>query len=108
MTSNNEVLLRAILGVTARQAFPADRLTEIVSGGRAGKQSSAYNMCDGTKTLGDLASALKLDRGNFSRTVGRWIDEGVVFRLGEGRDAKLQHVYPLPDSLGKKKRSPVK
>src|SRR5712691_8653516 len=104
MPSNNEALLRAILSVTARQAFPAEKLVEIVlTKGAGAKQVKAFNLCDGSKGQGDIAKGLKLDAGNFSRTVSRWVDEGVVFRVGEGREAKLLHIYPLPDTATKKK-----
>jgi CRP-like cAMP-binding protein len=96
MPSNSETLLRAILSMAARQAFPPSRLRAIVlSRGTGPKHLDAFNMCDGTKRQKDIAKALKLDAGNFSRTVARWINEGVVFRLGEGRSATLLHVYPL-------------
>ena len=105
MSDNNEALLRAILMTTGRQAFSVERLTDIVlSKGASAKQVQAYNMCDGTKVQADIVRALKLDAGNFSRTVARWMMEGVVFKLGEGRDARLVHIYPLPDSVGKKRK----
>jgi len=104
MASDNEALLRAILSVTARQAFPPERLAEIVLAKGAGvKQVEAFNLCDGSKTQGEIAKDSKLDAGNFSRTVSRWVDEGVVFRLGEGREARLLHVYSLPDAARKQK-----
>ncbi|MCC6676405.1 MAG: MarR family transcriptional regulator [Phycisphaerales bacterium] len=104
MPDNSEALLRAVLSVTARQTFPPDKLTEIVlSKGAGAKQLQAFNLCDGTKGQGEVAKALKLDSGNFSKTVGRWIDAGIVFRLGEGREAKLLHVYPLNGDATKKK-----
>jgi hypothetical protein len=87
--NTSDALLRAILGVTARQTFPPDKLVEIVG---AGKQVQAFNMCDGTKGQGEIGKALKLDPGNFSRTVARWEEAGVVMRLGKGREAKLLHV----------------
>lgn len=104
MADNSETILRAILSVVARQTFPADKLAEIVRPtGASAKQVKAFNLCDGTTGQGEIAKALKLDSGNFSRTVSRWVDEGVLFRLGEGRDAKLLHVYPLPEDTRKKK-----
>lgn len=93
MADNTEALLRAILSTTAREAFPPDRVAEIV--GPGSKQIEAYNFCDGTQGQSAIAKKLKLDNGNFSRTVGRWIEAGIVFRLGEGREAKLLHVYPM-------------
>jgi DNA-binding MarR family transcriptional regulator len=96
-------LLRALLTVNGRAAFPAEKLARIIqAGGASEKQLAAYNMCDGNRGQGEIAKALSLDAGNFSRTVGRWIDAGIVFRLGDGRDAKLMHVYPLPKESAKK------
>lgn len=104
MPDNSEILLRAVLSVTARQTFPPDKLAEIVlPSGSAQKQLAAFNLCDGTRSQADIAKTLKLDQGNFSRTVARWVDAGVVFRVGEGREAKLLHVYRL-NGDGKKKK----
>lgn len=95
----SETVLRAIVGLIGRQVFPPDRLMEIVGDG---KQLQAFNMCDGTKGQAEIAKAMGLDQGNFSRTVGRWVAEGVLFRLGDNRDAKLLHVYPLLGGAKKK------
>ena len=104
MANNTESLMRALLSLTARQTFSADVLREIVmKGGASAKQLDAFNMCDGTKSQAEIAKELKLDQGNFSRTVSRWIQAGVMFRLGEGREAKLLHVYPLSDEKPKSK-----
>lgn len=100
MPDNSESLLRAVLSVTARQTFPPDKLAEMVG---PTKQVKAFNLCDGSQSQTDIAKSLKLDSGNFSRTVARWVEEGIVFRLGEGRDAKLLHVYPLNGNAAKKK-----
>ena len=105
MADNSEDLLRAILSVSGRRAFPPDRLLEIVRPRDGGaKQVEAFNLCDGSKGQGEIVKALKLDSGNFSRTISRWVEEGVVFRLGEGREAKLLHVYPLPSEKKTNKR----
>lgn len=103
MAAISEGLLRAILSVTARQTFPPDKLADtVLSKGAGGKQLEAFNLCDGTRGQGEIAKALKLDSANFSKTVGRWIDAGIVFRLGEGRESKLLHVYPLVAARKKK------
>lgn len=106
MPGNQEQLLQAILATSARQTFPPDRLAELVAPKKVkgDKQTKAFNLCDGTRTQGEIAKALKLDQGNFSRTVSRWVDAGIVFRLGEGREAKLLHAYPMPEN-GKNKES---
>ena len=96
MGNVTEDLLRAILSVVARQTFTREALTEIVCPpGSTAKQLQAYNLCDGTRAQGDIVKALKLDTGNFSRTVARWVGVGVVHRLGAGREGRLLHVYPL-------------
>ena len=100
MGDNNEALLRAILHTIARQAFAVGDLSDIVGSGE--RQRRAYNMCDGTKTQREVARAVKLDEASFSRTVARWIEAGALFRLGEGRETTLLHVYPLPMGANKK------
>jgi hypothetical protein len=96
MSSDNEALLRALVNICARVSISPQKLANIVmSRGATEKQWRAYNLCDGTRTQGEIAKTLKLDPGNFSRTVGRWIEEGVVFRLSEGRDSRLLHAYFL-------------
>jgi DNA-binding MarR family transcriptional regulator len=102
MPDNLQLLLRAILSTSARQAFPSEHLAETVLRGGI-KYLRAFNMCDGTMGQGEIAARAKLDRGNFSRTVARWIEAGIVFRLGEGREATLLHVYPLQEDAARRK-----
>lgn len=99
----NEIYLRAILSTVARQTFPPDTLFEtIVSGGAGAKQLMAYNLCDGKHSQSEIAKALSLDSGNFSKSVSRWVEAGIVIRIGEGRNESPLHVYPLPKSYIKK------
>jgi transcription initiation factor TFIIIB Brf1 subunit/transcription initiation factor TFIIB len=85
-------LLRAQLNLLGRMAFKDDAIEQVV--GSANRE--AYNLCDGTRTQADVAKAKKLDQGNFSRTVNRWIEAGVLFKIPDGKDAKLQHLFPIP------------
>lgn len=101
MLSEDTALLRAIFCMTARQAFSVDKIREIVGAGD--KQHHAFNLCDGTKSQGEIAKAAKIASGNFSNTVSRWIEAGVVIRLGEGRETRLLHAYPIPVSAAKRK-----
>jgi hypothetical protein len=94
------VYLRAILATVARQTFPPDKLAELV--GRGKKQHLAFNLFDGSRAQSDVAKALSLDSGNLSKLVNRWIESGIAVRVGEGRESRIVHVYPLPTStLGK-------
>ena len=94
--NSQESYLRAILATVARQTFPPALLVELV--GRGEKQLRAFNLCDGTRTQGEIATELKLDASNFSKSLGRWIDAGVAIRIGEGRDVRPIHVYPIPEA----------
>ena len=99
---SEETFLRAILATVARQTFSPARILEIMGPNSGEKQRRAFNLCDGSRTQTEVAKELGLDSGNFSKTLGRWIDEGIVIRVGEGRETRPLHVYPLPDALLKK------
>lgn len=102
MTTQDQYL-RAILATVARQTFPADVVYDHVAvGADKAKQLQAYNLCDGNRSQADIAKTAGLDQGSFSRTVSRWIDVGIVIRIGEGRDVRLLHIYSLPESMTKK------
>jgi hypothetical protein len=76
-------------GVSARGA-PQNRRATIGSD----KQVLAYNLCDGETPQADIGKKSKLDKGNLSRTIAKWIEAGVVIRVGaEGHPL---HLYPLP------------
>src|SRR3954452_20276349 len=92
MTDTDD-LLRVLIQVTGRTAFPEDRLREIV--GTSAKQLAAYNLCDGTLAQAEVVKAAKIDQGSFSKTASRWVEQGILFRLGTDRDVKLLHLYPL-------------
>jgi predicted transcriptional regulator len=95
--------LRAILATVARQTFSSSSIYETVAiGSDKAKQLQAYNLCDGSRSQSEIAKAAGLDQGSFSRTMGRWIDAGIVIRVGEGREVRPLHVYPLPDAMIKK------
>jgi hypothetical protein len=97
--ASEEQLLRAILATVARQTFPVGAILDVVAvGSDKAKQIRAYNLCDGSRSQGEVAKIAGLDSGNFSKTLTRWIDAGIVIRIGENRDIKLVHVYPLPDT----------
>ncbi|MGO9995379.1 MAG: MarR family transcriptional regulator [Steroidobacteraceae bacterium] len=95
-----EELLKAILATVARTAFPPDILAKIVAPTAGSeKQLLAYNLCDGETPQTEICKKAKLDKGNFSRAVARWIEAGVVVRVG--KDQLPLHVYPLPRNAAK-------
>jgi predicted transcriptional regulator len=100
--STQNSYLQAILATVARQTFPPEKILEIMGPNAGEKQLLAFNMCDGTKAQAEIAKALGLDKGNFSKTLSRWIDAGIAIRIGEKNESRPLHVYPLPESLIKK------
>jgi hypothetical protein len=78
-----ESLLRAIFAVSVWRAFSPSEVARIVGPQkRSDKQASAYNLCDGKTSQRDIAKRTKLDQRLFSRTLSRWIEAGVVVRVG--------------------------
>jgi hypothetical protein len=100
--SSQDAYLRAILATVARQAFSVEKIIEIMGVQATDKHRRAFNMCDGTNTQADIVKATGLDSGNFSKTLGRWVDAGIIIRVGEKNDTRPLHVYPLPESVIKK------
>jgi len=87
-------LLKAVLATVARTAFPSDVLYKIIAPTTGSKkQLLAYNLCDGATPQAEIGKKVKLDQGQLSRLIARWIDAGIVFRVGE--DRLPLHVYPL-------------
>ena len=94
MSELTDDLLKVLIQVSGRVAIEPKELRELVApGARGEKQEQAYNLCDGTRPQADIAKALGLDSGNFSRTLKRWEQLGVLFRLGP--DQTPLHLYPL-------------
>lgn len=95
MSDETDDLLRILIKITARGPVAIEDLSAIVEG-KAGsaKQKKAYNLCDGSRRMAEVAKVVGIDSGNFSRTVARWESSGILFRVGV--DGKLMHLYPLP------------
>lgn len=93
-------LLKALIGLLARQTFSVTDVLSIVGIDKA-NQFKAYNLCDGMRSQGQIAKECKLDAGNFSRTVSRWVDEGIVIRLDSGGEQTLLHVFPISEARRK-------
>lgn len=101
--ADTEELLRILVQLNARREFPPEILREIVGTGR---NVDAYNLCDGSRTQAAVVKEAKIDAGQFSRAVSRWVQEGVLFRLGSGRDLRPLHLYPLQGESPKGEAKP--
>ena len=90
----NESLLRAILDTVARGVFPPAEIAKIVAPTAGSeKQALAYNLCDGQTPQADIWKKAKLNQGNLSRLIARWVEAGIVVLVGEERYP--MHLYPL-------------
>jgi DNA-binding MarR family transcriptional regulator len=90
----NESLLRAIFMTVGRSAFaPKDVYRVVTPHGGSDKSFAAYNLCDGKTPQADIARKAKIDKGALSRALTRWIEAGIVVRIGN--DQLPLHVYPL-------------
>jgi hypothetical protein len=100
---SSESLLRAILATVARGAFPPGDIYKIVAPTLGSqKQLAAYNLCDGNTPQSEIAKKAKLDKGSLSRSIGRWIEAGIVVRVGE--EQHPMHLYPLTNDALKPQR----
>jgi hypothetical protein len=86
-------LLECLIHVVGRAAVSNADVREVVGAGA--KQVQAFNLADGAHSQQQIAKATGLDQGNLSKTCARWVQSGVAFWVGEGKDAKLLHIYPL-------------
>ena len=92
--NTTDALLKGILATLGRTAFPPDKLYKIVAptAGSA-KQVLAYNMCDGETPQSEIVKRAKIDKGSLSKTIAKWVEAGVIVRLGD--DGHPLHLYPL-------------
>jgi len=104
MTESKKVewLLECLVHVIGRAGVKMDEVREIVGAGA--KQIEAYNLCDGSRTLTSVAKKAQLDAGSLSRSVDRWVKNGVMFRFEEGREVRLLHIFPVPTNAGRSRK----
>jgi hypothetical protein len=91
----NEDLLRCLLQIIGRATMPQQEVRAVV--GTRKNRVKAFNLFDGTVTLRDVARKTKIDQGNLSRSAANWVENGVAFWIGQGNDARLLHLYPIPE-----------
>lgn len=92
-----EALMRAQLAISARSLFTARELLDKIAPTSKGGTNivKAYNLCDGTRTQAAVVKQLKLDPGNFSKLVNRWIESGLLFKIPNAKDKHLLHLFPI-------------
>jgi len=103
-----EQLMECLIQVVGRAAVPEARVREIL--GTGAKQVKAFNLADGTRSQIQIARKAKVDQGSLSRTVARWVENGLAFWIGGGNERRLMHIYPVSSSsaTARGKRRPRK
>ena len=98
--NTTDALLKGILAAMGRTAFPPETLHKIIAPTTgSSKQVLAYNLCDGETPQAEVGKRAKIDKGSLSRSITKWIEAGVVIRVGaEGHPL---HLYALPPKLKK-------
>jgi len=90
----NESLLRGILATVARSVFSPSDIHKIVAPlAGSDKQLLAYSLCDGKTPQSEIGKKAGLDKASLSRSIARWIEAGIVVRIGA--EQYPMHVYPL-------------
>ena len=96
---NEGDLLRCLLQVIGRASLPDKVVREVVGNGK--NRIKAFNLFDGHVTMSDVSKKTKIDQGNLSRAVSDWVENGIAFWIGEGDEARLLHIYPIPEKAPK-------
>jgi len=88
-------LLECGLQILGRAVIPPSKVRKIIRE-KNKKQIQAFNLCDGTLTVTEIAKKCRLNQGNLSRTMAMWCENGIAFKIGNGKNARFRHLYPLP------------
>jgi hypothetical protein len=91
----SEDLLLCLLQVIGRATVPQQQVRTLVAKGK--NRVKAFNLFDGSRTIAEVASKTRIDQGNLSRSAAIWVENGIAFWVGEGSDARLIHLYPIPE-----------
>ncbi len=94
-TPRAEYLIECLIQVVGRVAVPEEKVREIV--GWKPKQVRAFNFCDGNTSQKDIAKKVRLHQQSLSVSAKRWVQNGVAFWVGDGKNARLLHIYPLDE-----------
>ena len=92
-------LLRCLLHAVGRIAIPHNEVRAQIGKGK--NRIKAFNLFDGHNTITEVARKTKIDGGNLSRAASDWVENGIAFWVGQGDDARLLHIYPIPEKAAK-------
>jgi hypothetical protein len=92
--NTTDALLKGILATVGRTAFPPEALYKLVAPNAGSeRQLLAYNLCDGETPQSEVGKKAKIDSGNLSRLIAKWVEAGITVRVGD--EGHPLHLYPL-------------
>src|SRR4051812_31457090 len=88
-----------LISLTARSAFGAERLEQIVRRGKRnpGAYVRVYNRLDGKRTATELAPLAGVTRQAISGVLENWEEEGIVYNLGTDNQPRYKRLMRLPE-----------
>ena len=87
--------LRCLVHIVGRSAVPPKDVRAMVGDGK--NRIKAFNLFNGDLTIAEVAHKTKIDNGNLSRAATAWVECGIAFWIGQGKDARLLYIYPIPE-----------
>lgn len=86
-----------IISLLGRMVFKRDELRKLViqDSKRPTAILRAYNLCDGSLTVTEIASKVGLTQSAISQAIGRWEKLGIIFKTTEKGAVYPIKLYPI-------------
>lgn len=77
-----------IISLLGRMAFRQDELKKLVIKGSKKPAAiiKAYNMCNGTRTITEIANHVGITPSAMTQAVDRWEKNGIIFKAKKGNE----------------------
>lgn len=100
MSGNQEIYLKAMMGLIARQTFSPDDVAKFVCPTvKSGRMLKSYNLCDGTRTQAEIVKSTGVDKSDFGKRIRKWEFDGIMLRIERGKDICPLHIFPISEKL---------
>jgi DNA-binding MarR family transcriptional regulator len=92
-------MLEAIIGLIGRQVFPPEQLKAIIMRGKRtpNKYVKAYNLCDASHGVTDIAQDIDVSIGTLSPILSDWRDMGIIFEVERPGGKFYKKLYKLEE-----------
>lgn len=91
-----------IIALLARQAFGAERISEIVMRGKRNPEAycKVYNLLDGTRSGTELAKIAGVTQQAISCAFQTWENEGIVMNVGSDTQPRFKRLMRISGRRG--------